>query len=298
MAIVLLSRNSELALKQSEEVKQLLCEQNSGLEVEVVGTSTQGDRNLDVRLDEVGGKGVFVSELERKILSHEADLAVHSMKDVPVETTPGLVIHSIGPREDPADCFVSDSSLSEFPIDACIGTASLRRKAHLRHLYRRNNVKLVRGNVRTRLDKLDKGQCDGLILAAAGLVRLGLESRIRTRLDTSRFIPSAGQGVLAVQYRESDSQIAKLLTPLQNSDVEICVNVERSIVKGLGGDCNMAAGVYCVKSTAEYYVVCRVLNKSGTRSIYLRRQNTIPDQLVENTISELRSLGAIELINE
>lgn len=296
--LVLVSRKSELAMWQSLHVRDLLQMEHPNLQIEVVGVTTKGDRNLESRLEAIGGKGVFITELEQMLGELKADIAVHSMKDVPVSVSPQFSVCSVGEREDPADCFVGNQRLEELPLQSIVGTASLRRKALLAHLFKRTNVEVARGNVQTRLKKLDDKVFDGLILASAGLHRLGLQARIQNRLDPSRFVPSAGQGVLAVQYRSDDRSAHELVSSIQCSVVEDSVTVERSIVAGLGGDCSMALGVNCTLSSGVYQLFCAVLNKQGTRAIFLRKCDQSSTQLIETSVEELHKMGAMDLLNE
>lgn len=295
--LILASRQSILALRQSNHIKQLLQRKFPELSIEIVGVSTKGDQNLDSNLKSMGGKGAFVSEIERMILDGDADFAIHSMKDVPVVRDDELEIQSVGHRENVADCVVSSHSMHDLPSDAKIGTASGRRQALLSHLYKKTNIQLVRGNIQTRLRKFDTGQFDALILATAGLVRLSLESRIREYLDPLSFVPAAGQGVLAAQFRTDDKRMTQWLGAIQNTDVEDCVTIERQLVGRLGGDCSMAAGVYCKRMDSIFDLSCIVLNAAGTRSIRLRKKHKDANSLVDQASEELLNMGAEELVH-
>lgn len=295
--LILVSRKSALALQQSNHVRDLLLQKVPRLNIEIVGISTRGDRNLDVDLSSSGGKGAFVSDLEKMLLTGDADLAIHSMKDVPVEYEDSLDVRSVGRREMVMDCLVSSQPMNSLPPDAKIGTASLRRRALLAHIHRKTNAQLVRGNVQTRLDKLDEGQYDALILAAAGLVRLSLESRINSYLDPLSFVPAAGQGVLAAQFRSDDERTRTSLKAIQDKEVEDCVTIERQVVEHLGGDCSMAAGVYCTKKESEFDLSCIVLDSEGKRSIRLRRRHKSAKHLIDQATTELIALGAEALIH-
>ena len=281
---------------QSNHVRDLLLKKVPQLKIDIVGVSTRGDRNLNVALSSAGGKGAFVGELEKMLLNGDADLAIHSMKDVPVDYEASLEVQSVGARERVMDCLVSSQPLNSLPADAKIGTASMRRRALLAHIHKKTNVQLVRGNIQTRLDKLDDGQYDGLILAAAGLVRLRMTSRIQSYLDPLSFVPAAGQGVLAAQFRSDDERTRSWLNGIQDQEVEDCVTIERQVVECLGGDCSMAAGVYCTKQKSEFDLSCVVLDEDGTRSIRLRRRHENANRLVEQATAELLALGAEELI--
>ena len=295
--LILASRQSELAMLQSNHVRDLLIQKVPQLKIEIVGVSTRGDRNLDVALSSTGGKGAFVGELAKMLFNGDADLAIHSMKDVPVVNEDGLDVVSVGQREKVMDCLVGSKPMNTLPTDAKIGTASLRRQALLANIYKKTNACLVRGNIQTRLDKLDEGQYDGLILAAAGLVRLSLESRINSYLDPLSFVPAAGQGVLAAQLRSDDERTRSWLNAIQDREVEECVTIERQVVENLGGDCSMAAGVYCTKADSGFDLSCIVLDVDGTRSIRLRRKHESANHLVEQATTELLALGAEALIH-
>lgn len=296
-SIVLVSRNSALALIQSEYVKDQLQKHNPKLVVQINGVTTQGDRNLTHDLATLGGKGVFIGELEQQLLQHEADLAIHSMKDVPTEVASGLKIRSVGSREHPADCLIGASELNDLGANARIGTSSLRRKALLNHLYKKTKIEPVRGNVQTRLRKLDDGEFDALVLAAAGVKRLKLENRVQTYFNPRQFVPAAAQGVLAAEYREGDEKIDKLVNQICDPEVEACAMIERKVVEGIGGDCSMAVGVYCAKEGAIFDLSAIVLDTFGTRSIHVRQQGNVPETLIQSVVGQLLGMGADELIH-
>ncbi len=235
------TRKSPLAMWQAEFVRDRLQEAHPGLQVELLGMSTQGDKILDSPLAKIGGKGLFVKELEQRMLDGGADIAVHSMKDVPVDFPEGLHLAVICEREDPRDAFVSNNykTLNELPQGAKVGTSSLRRQCQLR--ISRPDLEIIdlRGNVNTRLRKLDEGQYDAIILAAAGLVRLGFNERITQLLETDVSLPAIGQGAVGIECRSDDPRINELLAPLNDPDTRTQVLAERAMNNRLEGGCQV-----------------------------------------------------------
>ena len=236
--LTIASRESALAMWQAEHIRDHLRGLYPAHQVDILGMTTRGDQILDVSLSKVGGKGLFVKELEIALEERRADLAVHSMKDVPMDLPEGFMLAAIGEREDPRDAFVSNrfSYLSDLPPGGRVGTSSLRREAQLRAHYPHLTVLPLRGNVGTRLRKLDENQFDAILLAAAGLKRLGLAERIRSLLSVEDSIPAVGQGALGIEIRSSDSAaIAPLLAPLNHPETAACVRAERQVSRVLGG---------------------------------------------------------------
>ena len=235
------TRKSALALWQAEYVKQALERHHPDLTVELVKMTSKGDRILDAPLAKIGGKGLFVKELENALLENRADIAVHSMKDVPVEFPHGLELGVICPRENPLDAFVSNryASLEELPQGAVVGTSSLRRQCQILLQRPDLTIKFLRGNVNTRLAKLDDAQYDAIILAVAGLVRLGMKDRIRATLPTETCLPAAGQGAVGIELRTGDKQTQQLIAPLHHSETAIVVGAERAMNRRLNGGCQV-----------------------------------------------------------
>lgn len=235
------TRKSRLALWQAEHVAAQLRHFHPKLEVELLGMSTQGDRVLDSPLAKIGGKGLFVKELEQGILDGDADIAVHSMKDVPAELPEGLQIEAILTREDPRDAFVSNdhADLEALPEGARVGTSSLRRRCQLAQ--RRPDVQIfdLRGNVNTRLEKLDRGDFDAIILACAGLRRLELAARIRAPLEPEVMLPAVGQGAIGIECRSDDARVRELLAPLNDPKTQVRVRAERAMNHRLEGGCQV-----------------------------------------------------------
>lgn len=235
------TRKSPLALWQSEHVAQRLQALHPGLEVVLVPLSTRGDEILDRSLAAIGGKGLFLKELELAMQRGDADCAVHSLKDVPMELEPGFALPAVLARADHADAFISNryDGIADLPQGACVGTSSLRRQAQLRA--RRPDLVLrdLRGNVNTRLGRLDAGEYDAIVLACAGLQRLGLESRIRSRLDAPDWLPAPAQGAIAVESLIGDTRINALLAPLEDAPTRICIEAERAMNRALHGSCHV-----------------------------------------------------------
>ena len=240
------TRKSALALWQANFVKARLESVHQGLTVELVTMTSQGDRILDAPLAKIGGKGLFVKELENALLEGRADIAVHSMKDVPMSFPDGLELATVCPRESPFDAFVSNrySTLDDLPKGAVVGTSSLRRQCQLLRLRPDLTIRFLRGNVNTRLAKLDNGEYDAIILAAAGLIRLDMSDRIRHCLSTEQCLPAAGQGAVGIEVRSSDNAIKALLKPLHDQDTADRVLAERAMNRRLNGGCQVPIACY------------------------------------------------------
>lgn len=259
------TRGSELALWQARHVARLLWE-TSGCASELVVIKTTGDMILSVPLSQVGGKGLFVKEIEEALIAGTIDLAVHSMKDVPAFLPDGLVIGAILAREDPRDALVSPrfSSFSSLPPGARIGTSSLRRMAQLRHKRPDLRFESLRGNVGTRLKKLDQGQVDAIILAAAGLIRLGFSDRIREFLSPELSLPAVGQGALGLECRKGDDRISRLLSRIADPETTACVLAERGLLSALDGGCQLPIAAHArTVAPGEIELVARVLDVEG-----------------------------------
>ncbi|WP_018746179.1 hydroxymethylbilane synthase [Chitiniphilus shinanonensis] len=244
--LVIATRESPLALWQAEHVRAWLTARYPGLKVELLGMTTQGDRILDVTLNKIGGKGLFVKELEQALADGRADLAVHSMKDVPMVMPDGFALAAIGEREDPRDALVSNryATLAELPAGAVVGTSSLRREAQLRARFPHLTVKPLRGNVGTRLAKLDAGDYDAILLASAGLKRLGLGGRIRAELSPEDSLPAPGQGALGLEIRADRADLAALLAPFDHPATTAAVTAERALSRRMGGSCQIPLAAY------------------------------------------------------
>ncbi len=239
--ITLISRNSQLALWQAQSVKAQLNSFYPQLLVEIKGIITEGDRILDRSLEKIGGKGLFIKELEYQLASKEADIAVHSLKDLPANLPPNFSLAAILQREDPADALLSNyyPTLEALPPGSIIGTSSARRIAFLQHYYPHLSTKMLRGNLQTRITKLDNGEYSAIILAVAGLKRLGLATRITQTLSTEQFIPAIGQGALALEICSSRDELLQLLQPLIDRPTQLCVTAEREMGRFLQANCNL-----------------------------------------------------------
>lgn len=244
LSLTIATRESRLALWQAEHVQQLL--QTQGHRVALLGMTTKGDQILDRTLSKVGGKGLFVKELETALENGQADLAVHSLKDVPMELPPGMALSCVMEREDPCDAWVSPhyARLQDLPPGAVVGTSSLRRTVLLQALRPDLRIEPLRGNLDTRLRKLDEGQYDGIVLAAAGLKRLQLEARIRHIFSPDEMLPSAGQGALGIEILASHTAAAQALAPLAHLPSWLCCAAERAVSRSMGGSCSMPLAAY------------------------------------------------------
>ena len=266
-SIRIATRKSPLAMWQAEHVTARLKALHPGLTVEIIGMTTKGDQLLDSPLSKVGGKGLFVKELEQGMLAGEADIAVHSMKDVPVEFPEGLHLAVIMERENPYDAFVSNTyaNLAELPEGACVGTSSLRRQCQLADRRPDLRIEPLRGNVNTRLAKLDAGEYDAIILAAAGLIRLGFESRIRDCIDPVDSLPAIGQGAIGIECRVDDERVHQLIAPLADRDTTDRVLAERAMNARLNGGCQVPIGGHAVLDGDQLILKGLVGTTDGTR---------------------------------
>jgi hydroxymethylbilane synthase len=262
------TRKSQLALWQAEHVAALLREAHPGLAIELVPLLTQGDRIQDRSLAAIGGKGLFIKELEVAIEDLRADIAVHSMKDVPAELPAGLVIAAVLKRADPRDALITTSGvarLEDLPRDARVGTSSLRRQAQLCALRPDLRIEALRGNVDTRLRKLDAGGMDAIVLACAGLIRLGLESRITARLDPKVCLPAVTQGVIGIECRSSDARTLGLLRPLEDPATRKVMEAERGFAARLGGSCQSPIAAYATLEADRIRIDGLVAEPDGSR---------------------------------
>lgn len=300
--IVIATRESPLALAQAESIKLSLLQHHPHLSVDLLGITTQADRRLDVTLTEIGGKGLFVKELEEALLDGRADIAVHSMKDVPMELPPGLILPVMGQREEPRDVFVSNhySSLAQLPAGASVGTSSLRRQTQIRALRSDLTLRTLRGNIHTRLSRLDAGDYDAIILAAAGLKRMNLGARIRAYLSTEVLLPSAGQGALGIECREGDEQILELIAPLDDSVTHACVTAERALCRRLGGGCKVPVAAYAEIHHGVLKLRGLVADSSGTRMLKSRLEGdpSHADIMGTRAAEELLQQGAEKILKE
>ena len=294
------TRQSPLALWQAEHIRFRLNELYPDLTVELVKFVTQGDKILDTPLAKIGGKGLFVKELEAALLDGRADLAVHSMKDVPMHLPENLSLAVICEREDPLDAFVSNqySNFDELPLGAKVGTSSLRRKCQILQLRPDLEIIDLRGNVGTRLSKLDDGLYDAIILASAGLKRLGLADRIRHSLDPVVSLPAVGQGALGLECRENDHELLALIQPLQHQETSICVRAERAFNAYLEGGCQVPIAGYATLVNTQLKIEGRVGSVDGKTLLKETLEGSADEaeQLGEQLAQRLLAQGAGELL--
>ena len=298
--IVIATRESRLALWQAEHVRALLQKFYPACRVELMGMTTRGDQILDRPLAKVGGKGLFVKELETALLDRSADIAVHSMKDVPMTMEPEFSLVAIGPREVPQDAFISNkySTLDDLPPGAVVGTSSLRRESQLHARYPYLAVTSLRGNLDTRLRKLDEGQYDAIILAAAGLQRLGLKERIRSVLATETSLPVAGQGALGIEALAARPEVAAWMVALNDADSAACVRAERAVSRALAGSCEVPLGAYAEMRAGQLWLRGFVALPDGTRMARAEREGSPadPEALGRQLAADLRAQGADEIL--
>jgi len=275
------TRSSKLALAQSEWVKAQIETEHSGVRLELVRIKTKGDKILDSPLSEIGGKGLFVKEIEEALLKGAVDLAVHSMKDLPAEIPEGLGLAVFPMREDPRDAFVAAEykSIDDLPEGSTVGTSSLRRSAQLLHMRPDLHVVPMRGNVDTRLRKMDSGEVQAIILAAAGLKRLGLSERITALLSPEVFLPAVGQGILGVELRRNDQRLRDLLTFLNHEETESAARAERAFLARLGGGCQVPVAGYAQVKLGELHMEGMVAELDG--SVVLREKSRGPEERPE-----------------
>jgi len=288
------TRESALAIAQTEIVKQKLLAAFPGLQVEIIRLTTEGDRNLETSLAKIGGKGLFVKELEKALFDGQADIAVHSMKDVPMALPAGLCIASMLKREDPRDAFVSNvfASFDELPKGAVIGTSSLRRQCQVLAQRPDLTVKVLRGNVQTRLKKLDEGDFDAIILAAAGLNRLNLSGRITHCFSAESVLPAAGQGAIGIECREGAAEMIALLKTLEDGQTACCVNAERAVSLALNASCQLPLAAFAHYKERQLQLNALVGEPDGRQII--RAESSTQD----NDVSALSASVVKQLIDQ
>ena len=277
--LVIATRQSALALWQAEHVRERLRALYPSCRVDLLGLTTQGDRKLDQPLADIGGKGLFIKELEEALADGRADLAVHSLKDVPMAMPVGFMLAAILAREDPRDAFVSNThqSLASLPPGSVVGTSSLRREAQLRERYPRLVVEPLRGNVNTRLHRLDQGNQAGVILASAGLKRLGFEARITTLLEPEESLPAIGQGALAVECRADRADVAAALQPLADAETTFATAAERAFGLKLAASCRTSLAAYAVGRGEELWLRGFIASRDGRRALRGERSKAVGD---------------------
>jgi hydroxymethylbilane synthase len=300
--IVIASRESRLAMWQAVHVQGRLAALYPQSQVDILGMTTRGDQILDRPLAEIGGKGLFIKELEVAMQEGRADLAVHSMKDVPMVMPEGFVLAAISARENPRDAFVSNrhASLDALPAGAIVGTSSLRREAILRARYPQLEIRSLRGNLDTRLRKLDAGEYDAIILAAAGLIRLGLESRIRAVLTPEQSLPAPGQGALGIEVLAAAPAAAALVAPLNDPETAACVRAERAFSRALGGSCQVPLGGYAIIEGGQLWLRGFIATPDGREMVGAElRGDPADDEKIGLILAQmLRAQGADAILEK
>ncbi|QLH42013.1 MAG: hydroxymethylbilane synthase [Coxiellaceae bacterium] len=300
--IRIVTRKSPLALWQANYVKHALEKAHPHLQVEVMGILTMADRLWAMPLTRIGGKGLFVKELEQAILEHRADIAVHSLKDMPVEFPGGLILGAICKREDPRDVLIAKqvSQLQDLPDNAILGTSSLRRQAQLAALRPDLNIVPLRGNVGTRLEKLQRGEMSAIVLAAAGIQRLGLANEISSYFATDVIIPAIGQGAVGIECREDDDVARELIARLDDAATRYCVTAERAVNARLGGNCKVPIAAYAQLADGEIHLQAMVGKPNGSqilktyRSDIIANATTLGIQVAEALLAQ----GAADILRE
>ncbi|HSD52576.1 MAG TPA: hydroxymethylbilane synthase [Burkholderiales bacterium] len=300
--IVIASRVSRLAMWQAEHVRDALTALYPACRVEVLGMTTRGDEILDRSLAKIGGKGLFVKELENALEDGRADIAVHSAKDVPMDLPAGFALAAILAREDPRDALVSNdyARLADLPAGAIVGTSSLRREAQLRCRFPALEVRPLRGSLDTRLAKLDRGEYAAIVLAVAGLKRLGLESRIRGVLEPEESLPAVGQGALAIECREGRPELVAALAPLHDGVTAACVRAERAVSRALGGSCTVPLAAHAEVLDGAVQLRGLVASPDGQRvaRAEVRGEAFAPERAGEALAAALRAQGADAILAE
>jgi hydroxymethylbilane synthase len=298
--IVIASRESALAMWQAKHIQSRLQALYPTSTVEILGMTTTGDQMLDSPLARIGGKGLFVKELEQALADGRADLAVHSMKDVPMNLPEGFAMAAIGEREDARDAFVSNDfdSLAALPDGSIVGTSSLRRQSQLQARFPNLKIESLRGNLQTRLRKLDEGQFAAIILAAAGLIRLGLESRIRELISPQDSIPAVGQGALGIEINASRTDMLAVLAPLNHPATAACVEAERGMSRALAGSCTVPIGAYAQMRDNSISITGFVASVDGQEMVREEVTGSIenPEKLGQQLAEKLVALGANRIL--
>jgi len=299
--LVIASRESPLAMWQAMHIQGRLQALYPETIVEILGMTTTGDQILDTPLAKVGGKGLFVKELETALEDGRADLAVHSMKDVPMNLPEGFLMAATGEREDPRDAFVSNdfASLEDLPEGSIVGTSSLRRQSQLQARLPHLKIESLRGNLQTRLRKLDEGQYAAIILAAAGLIRLGLNARIKCVISPELSIPAVGQGALGIEISASRPDLLKILAPLNHADTQVCVEAERAMSRALAGSCTVPLGAYATCKAENIHITGFVASVDGKQMLIetASGNRNQADSLGKQLANQLLTKGANEILS-
>lgn len=299
--LVIASRESPLAMWQALHIQSRLQTLYPNTTVKILGMTTTGDQILDTPLAKVGGKGLFVKELEMALADGRADLAVHSMKDVPMNLPDGFMMAATGEREDPRDAFVSNNftSLEDLPVGSIVGTSSLRRQSQLQARLPHLKIESLRGNLQTRLRKLDEGQYDAIILAAAGLIRLGLSARIRSVISPELSIPAVGQGALGIEINANRPDLLDILAPLNDPNTQVCVEAERAMSRALAGSCTVPLGAYATCEAEQIHITGFVASVDGKQMLIesASGHRSQADALGQKLAKQLLAKGANEILS-
>ena len=301
--IVIATRESALALWQANHIRERLCAAYPAVEIELLGMTTEGDQNLATSLAKIGGKGLFVKELEQALADGRADMAVHSMKDIPVQLPEGFTLAAISAREDARDAFVSNgyAGLSELPQGGVVGTSSLRRESQIRARYPGLKIEPLRGNVQTRLRRLDEGRFAAIILAVAGLMRLNLAHRITAPLPIEDSIPAPGQGALGIECLAQRADLVDLLRVLHDEQTSVCVQIERSVSRALGGSCTLPLGVHARLEGRVAHVTGVVASPDGAQYVRAELAREVSmhsaQQIGLELADKLRTQGAARILD-
>ncbi len=300
--LVIASRESALAMWQAKHIQAKLQALYPDCDVQILGMTTTGDQILDSPLAKIGGKGLFVKELETALADGSADLAVHSMKDVPMNLPDGFMLVATGEREDPRDAFVSNKfdSLTNLPHGSVVGTSSLRRQSQLQARFPHLKIESLRGNLQTRLRKLDEGQYAAIILAAAGLIRLGLAERIKDTISPQDSIPAVGQGALGIEINASRTDLLQTLAPLNHTNSQLCVEAERAFSRALAGSCTVPLGAYATVVNDEISITGFVASVDGKQMLRetTAASQTNPDAVGRALAEKLIARGANKILAE
>ncbi len=298
-SLCIATRGSQLALWQANYIKSLLEEINPSLQINLEIIKTQGDKILDVALAKVGGKGLFVKEIEEALLDKRADIAVHSLKDVPMVLPQGLTIASYLERETPFDLFISEKfeSFEALPQNATLGTSSLRRQAQALSMRPDLNIKLLRGNVETRINKMKMGEYDAIILAHAGVKRLNLAAKFTQNLLPPLFLPAVGQGALALEVRADDVNIQSLLSKLDHEQTRKCVEAERAFMRTLEGGCQVPIAAYATIDQEDICLQARIARPDGSQTINAQYISKDAEECGIHLANQMKSMGAQEILD-
>lgn len=299
--LVIASRESALAMWQAKHIQAKLQALYPQCDVQILGMTTTGDQILDSPLARIGGKGLFVKELETALENGSADLAVHSMKDVPMNLPEGFALVATGEREDPRDAFVSNQydGLEALPAGSIVGTSSLRRQSQIQARFPHLKIESLRGNVQTRLRKLDEGQYAAIILAAAGLIRLGLGDRIRSFISAQDSIPAVGQGALGIEINANRYDLIDILAPLNHEDTQLCVEAERGFSRALAGSCTVPLGAYATREGNHIHITGFVASVDGTQMLREQISGDVhnAEAVGKALAAKLVSLGADRILS-